>query len=143
MLRVQKNRLKGKPEGSVVRSRGMSAERGVGKLTLFVFAVLAGIVIYGITQVGPIFYSYLELQNQMQQAARVASVKNDEELRKLIAPHIRDLQIPATIEDLVIERFEDYIYIGMSYSETLTIPIGEKDIQIYTFQFNPYAEEDL
>lgn len=143
MLKPQTHRYANDLSRPAFLSRGTSAEHGVGKLTLFVFAVLAGIVIYGLSQVGPIFYSYLELQNQMQQAARVASVKNDEELRKLIAPHIRDLQIPATIEDLVIERFEDYIYIGMSYSETLTIPLGEKDIQIYTFQFNPYAEEDL
>jgi hypothetical protein len=143
MLRIYADWFENDRGVSVSCGRATSSERGAGKFTLFVFAALAGIAVYIVAQVGPIFYSHMELQNQLQQAARVAATKDDAELRKLIAPHLRDLEIPATIDSLVIERFEGYIYIGISYSETLTIPLGEKDLEIYTFQFAPYAEEDL
>jgi hypothetical protein len=123
--------------------RFLSNQRGAGKLTIAVFGTLLVAAIYTISEIGPIFYAYLEMENQMHQAVRVASIKTDAELRELLLPHMREQKIPAEPHDLIIERYATFITISLSYAETFSLPFGEKYYDIYTFHFDLRAKEEL
>jgi hypothetical protein len=112
-----------------------SLKRGAGKLTVSVFLVLIGTVLFCAYKVLPFYYYYYELQNQMAAAIRTASVYNDAEIRKKLWTQIKWMQIPAKPEALKIERFDGRMRISLPYSEVFYITWQDKEYDIHTFDF--------
>lgn len=112
-------------------------------MTLLVFGTILAAVGYCAYNVVPYFYCYHEMQNQMDQMVRIASTVDDAEIRKRLWYHVKKCEIPAEPEDLHIERTTDGIKVWMSYQETFSIPWGDKEREIYKFDFYPNAESML
>lgn len=126
--------------GSLSASGMGRVECGASKLTLLVFGSILAAVGYCAYNVVPFFYCYHEMQNQMDQMVRVASTVDDAEIRKRLWYHVKKCEIPAEPEDLHIERTVDGIKVWMPYQETFSITWGDKEREIYKFDFYPNAE---
>lgn len=113
---------------------------GVSKITVIVFGTLAAAVGYAGYCILPFYYCYYEMQNQMEQAIRVASTYTDSELRDKLVYHIKKLELPVSPEALKIEREPGFMRISLPYEEVFYITWKDKDYDLHTFQFNAYAE---
>lgn len=76
----------------------------------------------------------------MNDVIKVASLENDEEIRKRLWYHIKKQGIPVEKDQLKIEREDHYMRIQLQYTEVFYITWDDKDYDIYTFPFNAYAE---
>lgn len=115
-------------------------QKGVGKLTLLVFGAIIAAALYSGYKILPFFYSYYELQSQMDQIVQVASVKTDQEIRTQLLYHIKKLDIPVEPQELKVVREDGVIKVGLKWQDVFYITYKEKDYDIYTFDFNAYAE---
>ncbi|RME59214.1 MAG: DUF4845 domain-containing protein, partial [Candidatus Dadabacteria bacterium] len=97
-------------------------------------------VVYLAFKIIPIYYNYFEMQNQMDAAVKVASVYNDQELRKKLLYHLKKLNIPADPEDLKIVRELGTIKISLEYTDTLSVSFKDKEYQLWKFHFSLYSE---
>jgi hypothetical protein len=115
---------------------------GVGKLTLIVFGAIVFVVAYCAYNVAPFYYYYFELNDHMRQIIKVASMENDEELKKRLMDHIKMMEIPMHPEDLIIERDETAheMHVSLKYKETFWITFRGKDYKIRDFPFYAHAE---
>ena len=120
--------------------RRLRLEHGIGKLTLLVFGVLAGALLYSAYHILPFYYYYLELQSHMEQAIKVADVDTDEEIRKKLIYQIRWMNIPADEKKLRIERGDHFMRISLPYEEIFYVPWQGEDRDLYVFKFVAKAE---
>ncbi len=116
------------------------ADGGAGKLTLLVFGVLIAAGTFVAYHVMPFYYYYFELEQQMQQLTRVANIYSDKELRDKLATHMKRMEIPASVDEVKIERTGDYVRIGLQYQEVFSVYWKGTTYDLYTFDFNAYAE---
>lgn len=116
------------------------AERGLSKLTILVFGTLFAAVLYTGYSVLPFYYCYYEIQNQMEQAIRVASTYTDAELRDKLVYHIKKLELPVNPEELRIEREAGFMKISLPYEEVFYVTWEGKEYDLHTFKFHAYAE---
>lgn len=119
------------------------ATQGVGKLTLTVFGALSIALVWSGFQVIPFFYSYYELENQMDALARMADEYTDAEIRKKLLVAIKELEIPVEADDLKISRYDDKIFINLDYSEVFYLTIAGKDYTIQEFDFSAKASRQV
>lgn len=122
------------------RGRLTNEETGLGKLTAIFFGGLVLITLYIGYNVLPFFYYYFELKSQMESLIRVAPVYTNEQLREKLHYHMKQLKIPADINDVEIERAGNRIKMSLAYSETFYITYQDKDYDVMTFDF--LAEEE-
>lgn len=128
-------------QGGSGQGEGRLGESGVGKLTLLFFGSVLAVLLYSAYKIFPFFYYYLELQNQMEAAIRVAQTHTDDELRQKLLYHIKKMEIPmGAPENLLIERSADIMRVALAYEEVFYINWREKDYVIYTFPFLAQAE---
>lgn len=120
-----------------------SSERGIAKLTLIVFVPLIFVVLYAAYYITPFYYNYFELQNQMESLVRVASVYTDEELRRKLATQMKALEIPASVDDVRIDRFGNTMRISLQYEETFWIEWQGEEYEVHTFDFDATIERDF
>ncbi|MGI6524196.1 MAG: hypothetical protein ACOX2O_02740 [Bdellovibrionota bacterium] len=111
-------------------------DSGIGKLTLLVFGVIIAATLFIANQVVPIWYYHLELANQMEQLARVGSNFSDREIRSKLRTHLRNGDIPATENDLVIRRYGDDVTLSLKYEEGVFIPWRGEEHEVHTFKFH-------
>ncbi len=121
----------------------IAGERGIGKLTIFVFGALTAAALYAAYNILPFYYCFYEISNQFEQIIRVASTEKDAEIRRRLMYHIKKLQLPVEPDDLKIERDGRHMRISLPYQEVFYITIGDKDYDIHTFDFHAYAEGDF
>ena len=112
----------------------------MGKLTLAVFGTVTAVLVYSAYEIGPFFYDYMELENQMQSVIRVAGEYTDAEIRQKLLYHIKKMEIPADPEQLRIERYANSMKISLPYQEVFYVTYRGKDYDLYTFKFNAAAE---
>lgn len=118
----------------------LASQVGMGKLTALVFGAILAVAIFVGYNVLPFYYCYYEIQNQMDQAIKVASTYTDKELREKLWYHIKKLEIPVEEEDLKIERDSGVMRISLPYQEIFYVTYKDKDYDIHTFNFHAYAE---
>ncbi len=117
-----------------------SSEKGVGKLTLLVFGLLIGAVLYCSYHIMPFYYYYYELQNQMASLIKVASTNTDVEIRRKLGQHMRRMDIPAEVEDVRIERFGEKMTISLEYDEIFEVRYHSEVYYTKVFHFVARAE---
>ena len=109
---------------------------------LFILILLA--TIFSGFKIIPFYYSYYELQNLFQAQADVASERKDKEIIDIISRTMIKLGVPASTEDLKLNRANGKIIIELSYSEVFFVDFGEGyDYDIYEFDFKPRGEARL
>lgn len=116
-------------------------ERGVGNLTLIVFTLIAGVIVWLGFSIGPFFYYYYELLNQFDAHIRVASMYTDKEIREKLMYHIKKLEIPMeSPEDLEIRRDGQRMTIRLKYKEVFYVSWQDKDYDLHVFHFDAKSE---
>lgn len=113
---------------------------GVSKITLLVFTSIFGAVLYVGFSIGPFFYDYYELENQMQAVIKLAAESNDADIRRRVIGVIKELGIPANLDKLRIERDSNRMKIYLPYEEVFYLTWQGKDHDIYVFKFEASAE---
>lgn len=116
---------------------------GISRLTILVFLPIVAALIYTANAVAPFYYNYFELQNQMHSLIRVAAVHTDAELLKKLETHIKWLEMPIAIEDVVIQRYANSMRMSVQYQETFWFTWQDTDYEIYTFNFDATVEDDF
>lgn len=114
--------------------------RGASKLTIIVFSILFGCLGYAGYQIIPFYLSYFELVNQMEALARVSDSMTDDQIKRKLSLQIRQLNIPATIDDVYFSRGGDGVSMSMRYSEVFYVNFFGKEYDIHTFKFHPKVE---
>lgn len=118
-------------------------QRGIGKLTLLIFGAILAALLYSTYKILPFYYCFYELQSQMDQIVKVASVKTDQEIRTQLQSHIKKLEIPVEPAQLKIVRENGIIKIGLKWQEVFYLTFREKDYDIHTFDFHAYAQGSI
>lgn len=111
-------------------------ESGVSNLTILVFGTLAAIVIFVGFRIIPFYYYYYELRGQIHSVSRVASEHSDKELRRRILAKIKELDIPANPDSLIINRYDNSIRVMLEYNEEFYLTYNGKDHTIKIFPFS-------
>lgn len=118
----------------------LKCEGGIGKFTFLVFgSLIAAVVFYGYN-VGPFYYDYYEIVQQMESVIRVAQTEDDVSIRRKLMYHIKKLGLPVRPDELVIERGDRYMKISLPYREVFYVTYKGRDYILQTFDFNAHAE---
>ena len=100
--------------------------RGASTLGCLVSLVLfIGALYYGV-QVGKIYYRYYALVDEMEAAARFASARSDDAIRRTIIRKIDELGVPPEAKRVQVRRSGPpyIITIRTEYREPLNLPVG-------------------
>lgn len=119
------------------------AYRGAANLTVIVFGALVALAIFLVYSIGPFYYYYFELVNQMEAAVRMAGEYTDQELRAKLMYHIKRMELPVDSAELIIERDDNSIHISLPYEEVFYVTWGDRDYEIHTFEFYAEAKGNL
>ena len=116
--------------------------RGMNRLGILFFLLVCASIVYCGSFVFPFYYHYYELLGFMESQAKLASLRTDDEIRKVLLKKIEKEGIPIeTKEDLRINRFNGKIVIDLTYYEVLDLELGDKYYKIHTFKFSPHVEQ--
>lgn len=72
--------------------------------------------------------------------SELANDETDVGIREKLYEKINFLKIPAKKDDIVIKRTKNKIKISLNYQEVLFITIGNKDYDLYIFNFSPSVQ---
>lgn len=114
-------------------------ESAASRLTLIIFGLIFGSAFYAAYSIIPFFYYYYDLQNQMEAMARLAGEFSDKEIREKLKYHMKKMDIPADISDVIITRDSGVIKISLDYLEVFEITLLDKDYTIYEFPLQASA----
>ena len=120
------------------RSRG-SSELGASWLTISVFLVIIGSIVFCAYKIIPFYYYYFEMQNQMEQIIQIAGTETDQEIRKKLEYHMKSLQLPVKPDALKIAREGKTIKVSLHYTEVFYIHFNGKDYDLHEFKFHAFA----
>lgn len=118
----------------------MKNRSGIGKLTILIFGTILFVVGWSAYHIMPFYYYFFELKNNMEQLAQMAGEFEDEEIRKKIKMKIKELEIPADPERLIVSRYDGIMKISLPYEEVLYFTWDGKDHDLYVFKFLAEAE---
>jgi hypothetical protein len=116
----------------VTRSRGAST---LGCLFSLLVAVAVG---YFGVNVGAPYFRYYRFRDAMQQEARFANRKTDEQIIATLRLKADSLTLPATAHQINVRRTPGRIVIWTDYRETIEFPFITRDIA-----FRPVVERSL
>jgi hypothetical protein len=107
------------------------SERGEGKFKAILATAILVFMIYAAAKMLPPYISEYQLRDKMQETARYASVtrSNPEQIKEMVYKEMKDLDIPATREDLVVTAEAGRVSISLDYK----VPI---DLAIYKFDLH-------
>lgn len=117
-------------------------ERGASKLTLVVFLSIAYVAVVLAYQAILFFYSFNDVQNEMQAICRVAGELKREEMVYRLRFKIAENNLPVKIEDLRINFDGRNAEISLEYSEQLVLELFGRRFLIHTFPFLAYASTE-
>jgi hypothetical protein len=119
-------------------------QRGVTNIGYLLTILLILASIFAISQIGPFYYSYYELRGEMDAKAVMGKDLSDARITEGINQVVKKNNIPANIEDLKINRFEDKIIISLEYEEVFYVDFGSGyDFDLWVFKFNPKVERPI
>jgi hypothetical protein len=107
------------------------SERGAGKFKAILVTAILVFLVYAAVKMLPPYISEYQLRDKMQETARYASVtrSNPEQIKEMVYKEMKDLDIPATREDLVVTAEGGRVSISLDYR----VPI---DLAIYKFDLH-------
>ena len=117
--------------------------KGYTRLVNAMLICLALVVAFILYKVIPFYYYYFEIKNQMVAISNLASTQTDSEIKEKIYEQIKFLKIPATKDDIDVQRTSHKIKITLKYNEILYITINNKDYDLYVFNFLAKVENDI
>lgn len=117
--------------------------KGYTKFTCIVLFCLALILLFILYKVIPFYYYYFEIKNQMFALSKVANIETDMEIKEKLYEQIKYLKIPATKDDITINRTSDTIQISLKYKEILYVTINNKDYDLYIFDFLANVQNEI
>lgn len=119
-----------------------SNEKGGTRLKVFLWFLLLGFGIYVGVKLIPMYMDYARMKDTMTVRAGVAQVLKDEEILKDLVQKAKELDLPLTEEDFVLERFEDRRKMRISTSWDVEVNfLG--GFYVRTFHFEPVVEESF
>jgi len=121
----------------VTRRSGAHRRRGVSTLGCLLSLLVAAVVVYYAVDVGKAYWKYYRLRDEMENTARFAERRSDEDLQRHLAGIARDLELPPEAQRFVIRRTQvpPVITIRTQYQVTLELPFHNRIIT-----FRPHVE---
>ncbi len=115
------------------------SSRGASKLGCLVTrALFVGALYYG-AQVGQIYWRYYSFRDEMATAARFASTRSDQSIRRTLRAKVTELGLPPEAADFTVRRSGPpmRMVIETEYREVLRFP---RPFRPYEFVFRPRVE---
>ena len=72
-----------------------------------------------------------------------AAIKTDLEIKEKLHEQIKYLQIPATKDDVAIQRSGAKIKITIKYKEVIYFTINNKDYDLFVLNFSPTVKNEI
>ena len=116
---------------------------GMGKFTVIFFGAIVFALCYAGYRILPIYYYYYDTVNQMHMVIRVASLEDDNEIRRRLMYYIKKYNIPASDNALKIDRGDGSMRISLNYQVPLKINFWDKVYHVHTFKFNAVAKGEF
>lgn len=113
----------------------VTQRRGVTVLGCLVSLLIVACIAYFGLRLGRIYWRYYEFRDDMQQEARFASQRTNDEILKHLRASADSLGLPDEAKQITILRGEKTISIESEYTEEFQIPAYTRE-----FVFNPRAE---
>jgi hypothetical protein len=112
----------------VTRRLEAHRRRGVSTLGCLFSLLIAAVVLYYAVDVGKVYWKYYRLRDEMENTARFAERKSDEDLQRHLAGVARDLDLPPEAQRFVIRRTQvpPVIAIRTQYQITLELPFHNR-----------------
>lgn len=122
--------VSGSSGGSIARRR-----RGGGALGCLVPLLIITVIGYFAMNVSDAAFKYYRLRDAMNQEARFAHRKTDEQILTRLRAFVDSIEVPIAAKRFDVRRTESGITIATEYSETIDFPFFSKRID-----FHPRAE---
>jgi hypothetical protein len=87
-------------------------------------------------QVIPWYYYYFDLRNQIAAVMRNGAIESDEELKGKMAAVVATAGISSRPRDIVIERSADAIRARLLYTESCSVTVMGRTIELFSMDFN-------
>ena len=120
--------------------RGSRSRRGESSVGCLVWLLLFTAALYYGVHIGEVFLRYYRLVDEMDTAARLASVLDNGTITRRIAAAVDDIGLPDSAGQVIITRNDSprEVKIETAYSERVQLPLFD-----YTFEFHPTATQPL
>ena len=108
------------------------ARRGVSTLGCLFSLLIAAVVLYYAVGIGRVYWKYYRLKDEMENSARFAQRRPDEEIVRHLAGIARDLDLPDEARHFVIRRteFPPVVAIRTQYHVTIELPFQHKQLTL-------------
>lgn len=120
----------------------LSNERGGTRLKVFLWFLLLGLCIHVGVKLIPMYMDYARMKDTMTIKAGVAQVLKDEEILRDLVQKAKELDLPLTEENFVLQRFEDRRRMRISTAWDVEVHfLG--GLYVRNFHFEPVVEESF
>ena len=120
-----------------------SDNKGYTRPIIIMLSIIAFLIILILYKIIPLYYYYFEIQNQMITLSKDAAIKTDLEIKEKLHEQIKYLQIPATKDDIAIQRSGAKIKITIKYKEVIYFTINNKDYDLFVLNFSPTVKNEI
>ena len=110
---------------------------------IIMLSIIAFLIILILYKIIPLYYYYFEIKNQMITLSKDAAIKTDLEIKEKLHEQIKYLQIPATKDDIAIQRSGAKIKITIKYKEVIYFTINNKDYDLFVLNFSPTVKNEI
>ncbi len=116
-------------------------EKGVSNFKVFVVLLLLFMVIHVGVKLIPMYIDAGRMQDEMTTKASVAQVLKDEEIMTALVNKAKDLELPLTADNFILQRDEDRHRMRISTKWDVEVNFFW-GAYIRKFHFEPVADED-
>ncbi|MDD7473309.1 MAG: DUF4845 domain-containing protein [Bdellovibrionota bacterium] len=120
-----------------------SDNKGYTRPIIIMLSIIAFLIILILYKIIPLYYYYFEIKNQMITLSKDAAIKTDLEIKEKLHEQIKYLQIPATKDDIAIQRSGAKIKITIKYKEVIYFTINNKDYDLFVLNFSPTVKNEI
>ena len=120
-----------------------SVNKGYTRPIIIMLSIIAFLIILILYKIIPLYYYYFEIKNQMITLSKDAALKTDLEIKEKLHEQIKYLQIPATKDDIAIQRSGAKIKITIKYKEVIYFTINNKDYDLFVLNFSPTVKNEI
>ncbi len=113
----------------------VTARRGAGRFGCLLTLLFAAAGTYFAVNVGEVYWRFYSFRDAMQQEARFAASRTDEQIRERLAQIADSLGLPEAAHRVRLRRTERAIRLSTSYYERVEFPLVARDVY-----FSPRAE---
>jgi len=113
------------------------SQHGEGKLRAIIYTVILVTAVFLAVKLVPLYVTEYQLQDKMNEQAKFAVVNHysEEQIRDILLKVIKDLDIPATRDDIKLSSTNHGVSISISYTVPVDFLVYKTDIT-----FSPTSE---